>query len=102
MQQNILKSNREINNLYVVFLFLKSRGGKLLTINEIKSVSLKVGKTYVVRVVNRGKLECKLIQQTEILFIFKPLEITEKMDKSSICIYKSDWLMDKTVIREVD
>jgi hypothetical protein len=61
---------------------------------------LDENKNYLVKSEGRGRKKCRLIQQTNFLFVFQPLEISNELDKRVICIAKVNCFLDRTLIKE--
>lgn len=74
----------------------------LLSIERVNSKFLNEKKIYDVKDESRGvRLKCKIIQQTDFLFIFKPIEVLKELDKRVICISKVSWFINQSLAKEL-
>jgi len=68
----------------------------------VKNKFLDERKIYDVKDESRGiRLKCKLIQQTDFLFIFRPIEVKKELDKRVICISKVNWFLNQASAKEL-
>ncbi len=70
-----------------------------MCIDDIKNKTFDERKIYDVKN-ERGNQKCKLIQQTDFLFIFQPLYVESELDKRTVCIGKVDWFLRKDLVRD--
>ncbi len=68
----------------------------------IRNKCLSEEKIYDVKDESRQiRTECKLVQQTDFLFIFKPIKIRTQLDKREICISKVNWFLNPVLAKEL-
>lgn len=85
----------------MLLFLLKKRGGKLLSIDNIKEKTFNENKYYDVKDESRGiVVKCKIIQQTDFLFVFQPLNVMRELDKRIICIAKVNWFLNRGLVKD--